>query len=104
MRIAVAPSPITAPADAIVGTAPTAVTRDSLGHSNVLFDRRPFGRRDAIDLFSAGIAARLPGECAADLLQRADAAMYLAKGAGRNRTVIAQASSPAADVRDPRPV
>ena len=39
--------------------------------------------------FSAGIALRLPGESAADLLLRADAALLAAKRGGRNRSVIA---------------
>jgi diguanylate cyclase (GGDEF)-like protein/hemerythrin-like metal-binding protein/PAS domain S-box-containing protein len=37
---------------------------------------------------SLGVAARRPGESFAELLRRADAAMYLAKQQGRNRVVI----------------
>ena len=39
--------------------------------------------------FSAGIAQALPGETAQLTLHRADAAMYVAKGAGRDRFVVA---------------
>jgi diguanylate cyclase (GGDEF)-like protein len=38
---------------------------------------------------SAGVATWQPGEAAASLVARADAAMYEAKNAGRNRTVVA---------------
>ncbi|MBC7668516.1 MAG: diguanylate cyclase [Gemmatimonadaceae bacterium] len=38
---------------------------------------------------SSGIALRLPGEPSANLLERADTALYASKHAGRNRTTIA---------------
>jgi diguanylate cyclase (GGDEF)-like protein len=41
-----------------------------------------------LQTFSAGIATRQPGESAADLLLRADAALLAAKRGGRNRSVI----------------
>jgi diguanylate cyclase (GGDEF)-like protein len=41
--------------------------------------------------FSAGIAQRLPGEDAAELLARADRALLAAKRTGRNRSVIDEA-------------
>lgn len=43
---------------------------------------------------SAGIATRLPGELSEDLLKRADEAMYLAKRAGRDRSVTARSKAP----------
>lgn len=39
--------------------------------------------------FSAGVALRAPGEDRADLIKRADAALYRAKKAGKNRVVAA---------------
>ena len=41
--------------------------------------------------YSAGIAQALPGETAQDTMRRADAAMYAAKAAGRDRCLIAPA-------------
>jgi diguanylate cyclase len=39
--------------------------------------------------FSAGVAFRAPGESQADLIKRADVALYSAKNAGKNRVVMA---------------
>jgi diguanylate cyclase (GGDEF)-like protein len=46
---------------------------------------------------SAGIAFAAPGETLGDALRRADAALYAAKQAGRDRIVIADAAAPDAD-------
>ncbi|MBU6505616.1 MAG: diguanylate cyclase [Betaproteobacteria bacterium] len=40
--------------------------------------------------FSAGVAARLPGEVVEEAIERADQAMYKAKAAGKNRVVKAE--------------
>lgn len=45
---------------------------------------------------SAGIAERRPGESAAELMERADAALYVSKRTGRNRTTRAEAVAVAA--------
>jgi diguanylate cyclase len=45
---------------------------------------------------SAGFAVRRPDETAADLLERADEALYAAKRAGRNRTACAERLTKAA--------
>ncbi len=39
---------------------------------------------------SSGVAQRRPGETAAELMERADAALYVSKRAGRNRTTCAE--------------
>ena len=44
---------------------------------------------------SAGVAQRRPGESAAELMERADAALYVSKRAGRNRTTSAEAQATA---------
>jgi PleD family two-component response regulator len=41
---------------------------------------------------SAGVAERVPGEHAGRLMARADAALYEAKRAGRNRCEVAEAA------------
>jgi diguanylate cyclase (GGDEF)-like protein len=51
---------------------------------------------DPITSFSAGVAVHCSDETAAETLARADAAMYDAKRAGRNRVVIAGAPAEAA--------
>jgi diguanylate cyclase len=45
---------------------------------------------------SAGVAQRRPGESAAELLERTDAALYVSKRAGRNRTTSAESATAAA--------
>lgn len=40
--------------------------------------------------FSAGVAYRAPGETQADLIKRADVALYKAKNAGKNRVILAE--------------
>jgi diguanylate cyclase (GGDEF)-like protein len=52
---------------------------------------------------SAGIADRLPGETAAALIGRADQALYAAKDAGRDRTVLADAGGVDQPRRRPHP-
>jgi diguanylate cyclase (GGDEF)-like protein len=51
---------------------------------------------DPVTSFSAGVAVHLNNETAAETLARADAAMYEAKRAGRNRVVLADDASAAA--------
>ena len=43
---------------------------------------------------SCGVAQRRPGETAAELMERADAALYVSKRGGRNRTTSAEAATP----------
>jgi diguanylate cyclase (GGDEF)-like protein len=45
---------------------------------------------------SAGVALAIPGETGDDLLRRADAALYAAKRAGKNRRILASAWAPGA--------
>jgi diguanylate cyclase (GGDEF)-like protein len=49
---------------------------------------------------SVGLAARFAGETLQDLLGRADAAMYEAKAAGRNRLVVREHPNSVAEVRE----
>ncbi len=49
---------------------------------------------------SAGVAAWLPGDGVADGVGRADAALYAAKAAGRDRVVVSAGSSPREPVDD----
>ena len=44
---------------------------------------------------SSGVAQRRPGETAAELMERADAALYVSKRAGRNRTTSAETETAA---------
>jgi PleD family two-component response regulator len=44
--------------------------------------------------FSAGVAAAQPGKTPAEVLLRADRALYRAKAAGRNQTAIASPDQP----------
>jgi diguanylate cyclase len=72
--------------------------RETLGNA-VLVNRdtaQPIGRLS----FSAGIAQSHGGESASRLLARADAALYAAKGAGRDRILIAAPPSAAVDADD----
>jgi diguanylate cyclase (GGDEF)-like protein len=53
---------------------------------------------DPVTTFSAGVAVHESGEDAADTLRRADAALYEAKGAGRDRDALAPATVTPAEV------
>ncbi len=65
------------------------------------FERLAQGWRDLdpVTSFSAGVAVHDENEEPAETLARADAAMYDAKRAGRNRTVLAGDTDEAASFR-----
>lgn len=72
---------------------------DAVG-GRVVIERLRTAMRDDPDMpcrFSAGIASSRRGEALADLLRRADAALYAAKHGGRDRTELAEHDGPASD-------
>lgn len=71
-----------------IGTAEICLQRIKDALEQVTFEALPPGARVT---FSAGVAQYLPDESVDDLIERADRAMYAAKGAGRNCIVRAEA-------------
>ncbi len=66
-------------------------------------DRALRGARSRVTL-SLGVASHIPGESKEALIEAADAALYQAKRAGRNRVVVAGEDSDAAETAPERPL